>query len=115
MVNEHGTQVILLLLPLIPLVLVLVKVIRPLYIRALRRRVLYWYRRIKSLDRSIDDSISKKELDDKAGEIEVIEAALRKVRLPLDFADHLDDLREYIRFVRERLGKKRTSGKIAFN
>jgi len=94
------------LLVLVPLLLLLVPLLRALpnlYMWRLRRRVLYWYHQIRVLDTSLESANSPAELTAKLALIDRIDVGVRRIRLPLDFAEHIDDLREYLQSLRQRL------------
>jgi TRAP-type uncharacterized transport system substrate-binding protein len=74
-----------------------------LYKWNMRRRLLDWYRQLKSLEASIDTNPSKENLIEKQAEVERIERAVSRTRFPLSFTDQLYDLRGHIDIVRRRL------------
>jgi TRAP-type uncharacterized transport system substrate-binding protein len=74
-----------------------------LYKWGMRRRVLYWYGQLKSLEDSINSDPAGKHVAQQQAEVERIEAAVSRTRFPLTFADQLYDLRGHIDIVRRRL------------
>jgi uncharacterized protein len=104
--NAHGAQTILLLIPLIAVLLPLIRVLPALYIWSVRRRLLYWYRALTALERSLDTPEAASLLDAKRVELERIDAAVSRIRMPIYFADQLYDLRGHIDLVRNRLAAR---------
>jgi hypothetical protein len=104
-INAHGVKLVL-LLPIFILAVPLLRVLPRFYLWYVRRRVLYWYFELKELDRSLENRNSQKELAIKRNQIELIEAGVKRIRLPLDFADHVDDLREYIHSLKQRIASQ---------
>jgi hypothetical protein len=76
----------------------------------MRRRLLQWYRQLKTVEASIDSNPSNENLMEKQAEVERIEGAVSRTRFPLAFVDQLYDLRGHIDIVRRRLSPAR--GKI---
>ncbi len=74
-----------------------------LYKWNMRRRLLYWYDRLKSLEASIDGHSGDKQLAEKRAEIEQIDDAVSHIRFPRALADQLYNLRSHIDIVRRRL------------
>jgi hypothetical protein len=104
--NAHGAQTILLLIPLIAVALPLMRVLPALYIWSVRRRLLYWYGALTALERSLDRPGAASLLDAKRAELERIDTAVRRIRIPIYFADQLYDLRGHIDLVRNRLAAR---------
>jgi hypothetical protein len=100
--SEHGNRVIILLIPLLGVLLPFVRLAPAVYNWAGRRRLLYWYRRLKMLERQLlndpntDPGISTREL-------EIIDEAVARIHVPLAFSSQLYDLRLHINLVRDRL------------
>jgi hypothetical protein len=74
-----------------------------LYKWNMRRRLLYWYDRLKSLEASIDAHPSDRHLTEKQAEVDQIDDAVSRIRFPLALADQLYNLRSHIDIVRRRL------------
>ncbi|MBR0900679.1 ABC transporter substrate-binding protein [Bradyrhizobium tropiciagri] len=73
-----------------------------LYQWIMRRRLLYWYGELKSLEISIDSKASSGDLTPQQAELDRIERAVSQIRFPLAFADQIYDLRGHIHIVRRR-------------
>jgi hypothetical protein len=71
-----------------------------------RRRLLYWYDRLKSLEGSLDSTVTERDLLEKQSEVDSIEDAVSRIRLPLSLADQLYDLRGHIEIVRRRIASR---------
>jgi TRAP-type uncharacterized transport system substrate-binding protein len=103
--NAHAAKLVL----LIPVLAVLVPLIRFLpvaYAWNVRRRLLYWYRQLKALERSLDSGGAKYDLAAHQAEIERIDSRVRRLRVPLFFSSQLYDLRGHIDLVRHRIAER---------
>src|SRR5262249_39644415 len=112
-VNAHGAQTVLLLVPLIAVILPLIRLLPILYVWSVRRRLLYWYRQLTSLERSLDTSEAASHLPAKRVELERIDAAVSRIRIPIYFADPLYDLRGHMHLVRQRLAVRPAAAPMA--
>jgi len=90
------------LLPFIALLLPLFKVLPPLYRWRIRSRIYRWYEELGNIDTALADGFSPALLDD----IERIEMEIRKVHVPLSYAQELYDLRLHLALVREQVEKE---------
>ena len=72
-----------------------------LYKWSSRRRLLYWYGQLKALEASFDASPSDTHLAEM--QVERIEDAVSRIRLPLTFTDQLYNLRSHIDIVRRKI------------
>jgi TRAP transporter TAXI family solute receptor len=68
-----------------------------------RRRLIYWYGKLKALEASFDDDPNDKYFPEKKIEIERIEDAVSHIRFPLTFTDQLYNLRSHIDIVRRKI------------
>jgi hypothetical protein len=68
-----------------------------------RRRLIYWYGKLKDLEASFDSDPNDKHLPEKKIEIERIEDAVSHIRFPLTFTDQLYNLRSHIDIVRRKI------------
>jgi uncharacterized protein len=103
--NAHAAKLVL----LIPVLAVLVPLIRFLpvaYAWNVRRRLLYWYRQLKALERSLDSGGAKYDLAAHQAEVERIDSRVRRLRVPLFFSSQLYDLRGHIDLVRHRIAER---------
>jgi uncharacterized protein len=101
-VHAHGTK-LLVLIPLIAVLVPLSRVLPAIYVWSVRRRLIYWYRQLKALERRLDGGATKFDPALLQDELERIDAAVRRIRVPLYFANQLYDLRGHIDLVRQRL------------
>lgn len=103
--SAHAAKLVL----LIPALAVLVPLMRYLpvaYAWNVRRRLLYWYRQLKALERSLDSGGAKYDLAAHQAEIERIDSHVRRLRVPLYFSSQLYDLRGHIDLVRHRIAER---------
>jgi len=107
--SAHASKLIL----LIPALAVLVPLMRFLpvaYAWNVRRRLLYWYRQLKGLERSLDSGGAKYDLAAHQAEVERIDSHVRRLRVPLVFSSQLYDLRGHIDLVRHRIAERPPQG-----
>lgn len=89
------------LLPFIALLLPLFKALPPLYRWRIRSRIYRWYEELSEIDAALDDGFDQALLNN----LERIEAEIRKVHVPLAYAQELYDLRLHLALVRELVEK----------
>jgi TRAP-type uncharacterized transport system substrate-binding protein len=104
--SAYGVQFALLLIPALTILIPLGKVLPILYHWAVRQRLLYWYRELKSLERRVDRDAGQSAIDKHIAEIDRIDLAVRRMRVPLEFFDQLYDLRGHIDLVQRRLEQR---------
>ena len=102
-IHQNGSQLILLLIPLLTVLLPLTRILPMAYNWSIRRRLLRWYQQLKSLEASIQANGNDTHLGEKLAELDRIDHAVRRIRVPLNFSDQLYDLRGHIDLVRRRL------------
>jgi uncharacterized protein len=102
-VNTYAGQVLLVLIPLLALILPLTRALPATYVWLVRRRLIYWYRQLKALERSLDSGNGTHDAGAHQAEIERIDGAVRRIRVPHYFSNELYDLRLHIALVRQRL------------
>lgn len=102
-INEHGAQTILLLIPLLSILVPAFKFLPWLYNWMQRRRLLFWYGQLKSLEASITSRDNEVQLAEKAAELDHIDAAVSRIKVPLHFSEQFYDLLAHIELVRGRL------------
>jgi len=104
--SDHGAQTVLLLIPSLVILLPLLRFLPSLYSWTIRRRLLYWYRQLKVLEKNLDGTTPLGDVATCQAEIERIDAGVRRIRHPLYFANQFYDLRGHIDIVRQRLFQK---------
>ena len=102
-IADHGAQTVLLLIPSLVILLPLLRLLPSVYSWTIRRRLLYWYRQLKALEKSLDQPATAVELASYQADIERIDAGVRRIRYPLNFSDQFYHLRLHINLVRQRL------------
>ena len=75
----------------------------------MRRRLVYWYGKLKALEAAFDADTNDKSLPDKKIEIERIEDAVSHIHFPLTFTDQLYNLRSHIDIVRRKMASRTTA------
>ncbi len=101
-ISNHGAQTVLLLIPSLVILLPILRVLPSVYNWTVRRRLLYWYRQLKALEKQLDQPVEG-DLAAHQAEIERIDSGVRKIRYPLAFSDQFYHLRLHINLVRQRL------------
>ncbi|MDQ6982363.1 MAG: TAXI family TRAP transporter solute-binding subunit [Mariprofundus sp.] len=94
----------IMLLPFIALLLPLFKVLPPLYRWRIRSRIYRWYEELGQIDAELGDGDTTTLLDD----LNRIESEIRKVHVPLSYAQELYDLRLHLALVRDLIEKGKT-------
>jgi TRAP transporter TAXI family solute receptor len=96
-------RMIVLAVPLAGVLLPLSKAVPAIYKWRMRRRLLYWYGRLKALESVIDDAPNREALAEYREEFAVIDRAVCNIPIPLGFSDQYYTLRSAIDVVRQRL------------
>lgn len=91
------------LLPIIGVLLPALKLGPMLYQWQVRRRLLYWYRELKRLERGLTSTTTPDVIAQKRAMVEAIEAAVNEIPIPVMFSNQHFDLRQHIDVVRRRL------------
>ena len=102
-INTYAGQVLLVLIPLLALILPLTRAVPATYVWLVRRRLVYWYRQLKALERRLDSRDGRHDDGAHQAELERIDGAVRRIRVPHYFSNELYDLRLHIALVRQRL------------
>jgi hypothetical protein len=105
-VADHGAQTVLLVIPSLVILLPILRFLPSLYTWTVRRRLIYWYRQLKALEKNLDGTKPLGDIAAYQAEIERIDAGVRRIRYPLNFSDKFYDLRGHIDIVRQRLFQK---------
>jgi uncharacterized protein len=100
--NAHWTKLVL-LIPMLAIILPLMRAIPVIYNWTVRRRLIYWYRQLKALERTLDRGAAAYDLPKLQVEIDRIDEAVRKIHVPLYYSDQLYELRVHINLVRQQL------------
>jgi hypothetical protein len=107
--SAHAAKLVL-LIPALAVLLPLMRFLPVMYAWNVRRRLFYWYRQLKALERSLDGTGSKSDPATQQAEIERIDSHVRRLRVPLYFSHRLYDLRGHIDLVRHRLAARSPQG-----
>ena len=78
----------------------------------MRRRLMYWYAKLKALEASFDINANAISLTETKIEIERIEDAVSHVRFPLTFTDQLYNLRSHIDIVRRKIASRANTPRV---
>ncbi len=109
-INTHWTTLVG-LLGALAILLPLTRALPAIYVWIVRRRLVYWYRQLKALERNLDSG----HVDAGAlqAEFERIDSHVRRIRVPLYYSDKLYDLRGHIDLVRQRLAVRPMQTRMA--
>jgi TRAP-type uncharacterized transport system substrate-binding protein len=102
-ISSYAGQLLLVLIPVLALIVPLTRALPSLYTWLVRRRLVYWYRELKALERNLDGPDARHELAAQQAELERIDGAVRRIRVPHYYSNELYDLRLHIDLVRQRL------------
>jgi len=91
------------LLPFLALLLPLFKIMPPLYRWRIRSRIYRWYEELGKVDSALSDGFQESLLDD----LNRIETEIKKVHVPLSYAEELYDLRLHLTLVRNQVEDKK--------
>jgi uncharacterized protein len=105
LVNEHWTAMVG-VLGMLAILLPLTRALPGLYVWMVRRRLVYWYRQLKALERSLDSGGVNYDAAAMQAEFERIDSNVKAIRLPPYYSNQLYDLRGHIDLVRQRLAMK---------
>jgi hypothetical protein len=79
-----------------------------------RRRLFYWYAKLKALEASFDADPKDMHLAETQAEIERIEHAVSHISIPLTFSDQVYNLRSHIDIVRRKIASRNSAqGRLA--
>ena len=104
-INTHWTTLVG-ILGAVALLLPLTRALPALYVWLIRRRLTYWYRQLKTLERNLDSGGAKYDAGALQAEFERIDSGVRRIRVPLFYSDKLYDLRGHIDLIRQRLAMR---------
>ena len=93
----------IMLVPLLTLLLPLGKIMPPAYRWRVRKKIYRWYRELQALDTTAPASQSGAALELLLHKLDKLEEDVRKVSVPLSYADELYSLRLHIGLVRDKL------------
>jgi hypothetical protein len=101
-VSDHAAT-LLGMIGILAIVLPMLRAIPAIYVWSIRRKLVYWYRKLKALERRIDTAGSRYDPDELLAEFDRIDSHVRVLRVPAYYSNQLYDLRGHIDLVRQRL------------
>ncbi len=104
-ISAHAAKLVL-IIPLLAVILPMMRIVPALYVWLVRRRINYWYRQLKVLERSLDRGGASYDPDAMHAEFDRIDTHVRRLRVPTYYSNLLYDLRGHIDLVRQRLGNR---------
>lgn len=103
---SFAERITLVAVPLAGILLPLIKIGPAIYKWRVRRRLLYWYGRLKALEILVAEDPKSEVLDEQREEVDTIDAAVSTIPVPLAFSDQYYSLRAAIDLVRQRLSAR---------
>jgi hypothetical protein len=97
-------RLLVFLVPVVVLLFPALRLVPALYRWRVRSRIYRWYGSLISIERSAYDDTSDAQRARLLQELDEIETALNRMKMPLAHADAFYVLREHVSFVRRRLG-----------
>lgn len=91
------------IIPIATLLLPLFKIVPMAYQWQIKRRILFWYEKLKKLERAIRADRTPAQLANYMDEINHIEEAVAVIPIPLAYSDQLYSLRGAVELVRQRI------------
>ena len=101
-ISDHAAA-LLGMMGILAIALPLTRAIPALYVWMVKRRLVYWYRQLKALERRIDSGGSKYDAEALLAEFDRIDSHVRVLHVPAYYSNQLYDLRGHIELVRQRL------------
>ena len=101
-VSDHAAT-LLGMMGMLAIILPLTRAIPALYVWMIRRRLVYWYRQLKALERRIDSGGTRYDPEALQAEFDRINSHVRVMHVPAYYSNQLYDLRGHIDLVRQRL------------
>jgi hypothetical protein len=111
-VNTHWTTLIG-MLGILALMLPLTRAVPALYVWTVRRRMVYWYKQLKALERNLDSGAANFDPGVLQAEFDRIDTHVRRLRVPSYYSSDLYDLRGHIDLVRQRMAMKPARPRMA--
>jgi hypothetical protein len=105
---QHGTKIVLLAIPILSILIPLSRFLPLFYAWVIRRRLLRWYDRLKTLEKTLgQEEPTPQQVTLVKEELQSIDQAVSRLRIPRQFSGQLYDLRVHINLVEQRLIVKR--------
>ena len=104
-ISDHAAT-LLGMMGILAIILPLTRAIPALYAWMVKRRLVYWYRQLKALERTIDSGGAMHDPEAVQTEFDRIDSHVRVMRVPMYYSNQLYDLRGHIELVRQRLGTR---------
>jgi TRAP-type uncharacterized transport system substrate-binding protein len=103
-VAQHGTRIALLAIPILSILIPFSRLIPVLYAWIIRRRLLHWYDRLKTIERTLDRAeATPAHIAMVSEELNKIDDAVSRLRIPRQFSSQHYELRSHINLVDQRL------------
>jgi uncharacterized protein len=96
-------RMIVMIVPIATILIPLLKIVPWLYEWRIKRRIFYWFRELRDLERQLANRSEKPDLPAMKAELNQIEDAVSSIPVPLHFSDRLYELRAAVDLVRQRV------------
>jgi hypothetical protein len=101
-ISDHAAT-LLGVIGILAVALPLTRAVPSFYVWMIRRRLVYWYRHLKALERRLDAGGPTGDAEAMQAEFDRIDSHVRVMRVPAYYSNQLYDLRGHIDLVRQRL------------
>jgi len=91
------------LIPLVVLIIPALRAVPVIYRWRVRSRVYRWYGVLMAIEKEIFSGPTPQMQQELLGQLERVEEAVNRIKMPLSFADQLFVLRSHVGMVRDRL------------
>lgn len=93
----------ILILPIIGIIVPLIRLVPLLYNWRMKRRILYWYRELKNLEKDLPRQADDRFIEQKRQALQRIEEGVQRISVPIQLFADLYNLRDHVEFVRRRI------------
>jgi TRAP-type uncharacterized transport system substrate-binding protein len=93
----------IMLVPLVGLLIPAMRITPSIYPWLVRRRIMHWYRELRSVEASLTEAATPEQLSQKLSDLDRIDEGVRTTQIPQNFADQFYQLRAHIDVVRRRV------------
>ena len=101
-------RMVVLVIPLLTM-LPIIRLAPPAYRWQLQRKIYHWYKQLRILEAEAERATTPEQFSKVRHDLDEVQHRLRKLKLPVSYAQQLYDLRGHVNFVRERLRDQVTS------
>lgn len=101
-------RMVVLVIPLLTM-LPIIRLAPPAYRWQVQRKFYKWYKRLRHIEAEAESAVTPEQCQKLRHELDDVQHRLRKLKVPVSYAQQLYDLRGHVDFVRERLREQEAS------